>query len=64
MAYSQAGHRAQADMPLLRSSATGRRPRAGTNGGARGLAAAWEFLKHTGLEQVDAVGGSETLRMM
>ena len=31
----------------------------------RGLrAATWEFLKHTGLEQVDAVGGSETLRMM
>ena len=23
-----------------------------------------EFLKHAGLEQVDAVGGSETLRMM
>ena len=29
-----------------------------------GFADAKEFLKHTGLEQVDAVGGSKTLRMM
>ena len=29
-----------------------------------GKSSALEFLKHAGLEQVDAVGGSETLRMM